>query len=214
MTSLVALDIETTGLDPQKDAIIEIGAVRFSGRRVEDEWSTLIHPGRPIPPYITQLTGITDQMVLQAPSIKSVIKELANFSGDDPILGHNIGFDLSFIRRYGILQDNETVDTYEMASILLPNAGRYNLGALAQALGVLLPATHRALDDAHATRGVYLRLMEEADNLPLNLLAEIVRLSESVEWSGHWAFRRVLESAYERDRFRRPGQAHLPWSAL
>lgn len=194
MTSLVALDIETTGLDPQKDAIIEIGAVRFSGRRVEDEWSTLIHPGRPIPPYITQLTGITDQMVLQAPSIKSVIKELANFAGDDPILGHNVGFDLSFLRRYGILRENETIDTYEMASILLPNAGRYNLGALAQALGVLLPATHRALDDANATRGVYLRLMEEAHNLPLNLLAEIVRLSEPVEWSGHWAFRRVLRA--------------------
>ena len=192
MTSLVALDIETTGLDSQKDAIIEIGAVRFSGRRVEDEWSTLIHPGRPIPPYITQLTGITDQMVLQAPPIKSVIRELANFVNDDPILGHNVGFDLSFLRRYGILQLNETVDTYEMASILLPNAGRYNLGALAQALGVLLPATHRALDDANATRGVYLRLMEEAMNLPLNLLAEIVRLSEPIEWSGSWPFRRVL----------------------
>ncbi len=194
MTSLVSLDIETTGLDPQKDAIIEIGAVRFSGRRVEGEWSTLIHPGRPIPPYITQLTGITDQMVLQAPPIKAVLRDLADFVGDAPILGHNISFDLSFLRRQGIFRDNEMVDTYEMASVLLPGAGRYNLGALAQALGVLLPATHRALDDAQATRGVYLRLMEEATDLPLNLLAEIVRLSEPVDWAGHWSFRRVLRA--------------------
>ena len=194
MTSLVVLDIETTGLDAKSDAIIEIGAVRFNGRRVEGEWTTLIHPGRPIPPYITQLTGITDQMVLQAPSIKAVLADLVHFIGDAPILGHNVGFDLSFLRKYGILSSNDTVDTYDMAAVLLPGAGRYNLGALAQALGVLLPATHRALDDAHATRGVYLRLLEEALQLPVQLLAEIVRLSEPVEWVGNWIFRRVLRA--------------------
>jgi DNA polymerase-3 subunit epsilon/ATP-dependent DNA helicase DinG len=194
MTSLVALDIETTGLDAKTDAIIEIGAVRFNGRRVEGEWTTLIHPGRPIPPYITQLTGITDQMVLQAPSIKSVLADLVHFIGQDPILGHNIAFDLSFLRKYAILANNETVDTYDMAAVLLPGAGRYNLGALAQALGVLLPATHRALDDAHATRGVYLRLLEEALQLPISVLAEIVRMSEPVDWVGSWIFRRVLRA--------------------
>jgi DNA polymerase-3 subunit epsilon/ATP-dependent DNA helicase DinG len=151
MTAIVALDIETTGLDPQKDAVIEIGAVRFNGRRVEDEWSTLIHPGRPIPPFVTRLTGITDQMVVQSPSIKSVIPELVEFVGETPVVGHNVAFDLSFLRRYNILFDNEILDTYELASVLLPSAGRYNLGALAQQLNVPLPATHRALDDARAT---------------------------------------------------------------
>jgi len=194
MTSIVALDIETTGLDPQKDAIIEIGAVRFSGRRIEGEWSTLINPGRPIPPYITQLTGITDQMVLQAPPIKAVLADLAQFAGDSPILGHSIAFDLSFLRRYKILAANDALDTYDLAAVLLPSAGRYNLGALAQALGVLLPATHRALDDANATRGVYLRLVEEVMSMPLHLLAEIVRLSEPLDWGGYWTFRQALRA--------------------
>jgi len=98
MTSIVALDIETTGLDPEKDAIIEIGAVRFSGKRVEGEWSTLVNPGRRIPPFITQLTGINDQMVLKAPPIHAVLAHLKDFVGDSPILGQNIRFDLSYPR--------------------------------------------------------------------------------------------------------------------
>ncbi len=66
MRTLIALDLETTGLDPERDAVIEIGAVRFRGARVEDEWSTLINPGRPIPPFISELTGIDDLMVARA----------------------------------------------------------------------------------------------------------------------------------------------------
>jgi ATP-dependent DNA helicase DinG len=192
MDSFVALDIETTGLDPEKDSIIEIGAVRFSDKRVEGEWSNLINPGKPIPPFITQLTGITDQMVLQSPPIREVLQELADFIGDAVIIGHNIGFDLSFFKRFRLFQNNEVIDTYELASVLLPTADRYNLGALAQSLGVLLPATHRALDDAQATRGVYLRLYEEIFHLPLNIIAEIVRLSEAIEWWGYRTFRQVL----------------------
>ncbi len=192
MDSFIALDIETTGLDPEKDAIIEIGAVRFTDKRVEGEWSNLINPGKPIPPFITQLTGITDQMVHQAPPIREVLEELANFVGDAVIVGHNIGFDLSFFKRFRLFNSNDVVDTYELASVLLPTADRYNLGALAHSLGVLLPATHRALDDAQATRGVYLRLYEEIFHLPLNIIAEIVRLSETLEWWGYRTFRQVL----------------------
>jgi DNA polymerase-3 subunit epsilon/ATP-dependent DNA helicase DinG len=192
MTSIVALDIETTGLDPTKDAIIEIGAVRFNERRVEAEWHSLVNPGRRIPPFITQLTHITDQMVLGAPAIQDVLGDLEAFAGDSPILGHNIAFDLSFLHRHRVLRQNEAIDTYDLASVLIPNAGRYNLGALAQFLNVLLPATHRALDDAHAARGVYQRLMEKAQDLPLNVLAELLRLSEPLEWGGYWPLHEIL----------------------
>lgn len=194
MTTIVALDIETTGLDARSDAIIEIGAVRFNGRRVEAEFNTLLNPGRPIPPYIVHLTGITDQMVLKAPTIKSVIPTLAEFIGNSPVLGHNITFDLGFLQRYKIQARDEILDTYDLASVVLPGAGRYNLAALSQALGVALPATHRALDDAHATRGVYLRLVEEIMQMPLNLLAELVRLSETLSWGASWTFRQALRS--------------------
>ncbi|MGW8250689.1 MAG: 3'-5' exonuclease, partial [Anaerolineales bacterium] len=194
MTSLVALDIETTGLDPQRDAIIEIGAVRFNESRVEDQWTTLIHPGRTIPPFITQLTGINDQMVIKAPPISAVLTDLIHFIDDAPILGHNVGFDISFLRKQkkNLFGENEVVDSYELAAVLMPTAGRYSLGALATALGVPFPATHRALDDAHATRGVYLQLMEEANQLPIRILAEIIRLSDPIDWGGYWFFRKVL----------------------
>jgi DNA polymerase-3 subunit epsilon/ATP-dependent DNA helicase DinG len=207
MTSIVALDIETTGLDSEKDAIIEIAAVRFNESRVEAEWQKLINPGRRIPPFITQLTGITDQMVLKAPPLHAVLHELASFVGNFPILGQSIRFDLSFLKRQHLFNDNETIDTYELASILLPCASRYNLGALAQALGVLLPADHRALNDARVTRAVYLRLLEMVHELPIGLLAELVRLSEQVDWGAslplQWILRarsRETVSALEQDK--------------
>jgi ATP-dependent DNA helicase DinG len=87
---------------------------------------------------------------------------------------------------------NDVVDTYEMASVLLPSASRYNLGALGQLLGIPLPASHRALDDARVTHAVYVRLYEMALELPLDLLAEIVRNGEPLDWDGNYAFQNAL----------------------
>ncbi len=193
MPELVALDIETTGLDPKRESIIEIGAVRFNGRRVEEEWNTLVNPRRAVPAFITQLTGITNQMVAHAPPISDIAAELADFVGEAPIVGHNVSFDLSFLRRHNLFKYNDAIDTYEMASVLLPNASRYGLGPLSSLLTVPLPATHRALDDALVTHGVYLRLHELALELPIELLAEIVRMGEDIDWDGYWGFRFALQ---------------------
>jgi DNA polymerase-3 subunit epsilon/ATP-dependent DNA helicase DinG len=193
MPNLVALDIETTGLDPKRDSILEIGAVRFNGRRVEEEWSTWVNPGRAVPPFITQLTGITNQMVGHAPPISDVSADLADFVGESRIIGHNVNFDLSFLKRHRLFSFNDAIDTYEMASILLPNASRYSLGALSGLLAVPLRATHRALDDALVTHGVYLRLHDRALDLPIEVLAEIVRMGEQVDWDGYWGFRLALQ---------------------
>jgi ATP-dependent DNA helicase DinG len=103
MDSIVSIDLETTGLDPQKDTIIEIGAVKFNNQRIEQEWATLINPGKPIPPFISQLTGITDQMVASEPFINKVIPSLEEFIGATPVLGHNIRFDLAFLQKQNIL---------------------------------------------------------------------------------------------------------------
>jgi len=205
MESIIALDIETTGLNPENDAITEIGAVRFSGRRVEAEWNTLINPRKRIPPEITQLTGITDAMVRNAPTIHEVLEDLDHFVGDAPILGHNVRFDLTFLRKQGLFRHNEPLDTYDMASILLPSAGRYNLGALAQFLGILLPATHRALDDARVTHAVYAEMYDMAMEMPLDVLAEIVRLGDNVAyWNGYGLFFEALR-ARSREKVSRRG---------
>lgn len=194
MIPIVALDLETTGLDARADAIIEIGAVRFEGNRIADEFTTLINPGKHIPEFITGLTGISDEMVRQAPHIRDVIDELVSFIGDAPILGHNIQFDLSFLKKYNPFKLNETIDTYELAAVLIPSASRYNLGALGQQLGIPLSATHRALDDARVTAAAFQKLFTQARDLPVDLLIEIVRHCESIEWDGAWAFNQALQS--------------------
>jgi len=202
MPSIVSIDIETTGLDPQNDAILEIGAVRFNGKRIEAEWSTLLNPGRPIPSFITQLTGINNEMVRLAPKVREVLPDLVDFVGDLPVLGHSVRFDLSFLQRCGVLKDNDVIDTYELAAVLLPTASRYNLGALGQAQGILLPASHRALDDARVTHALFVELFEKAQSLPLELVAEFVRLSEPFDWGAAWVFNQIL-----RARIRQPVQA-------
>jgi DNA polymerase-3 subunit epsilon/ATP-dependent DNA helicase DinG len=195
MNSIVAIDIETTGLNDERDAIIEIGAVKFKGHRVEDEWTSVINPGRHIPEFITGLTGISDAETRNAPKLRDIVHELEAFAGDAPVVGHNIRFDLGFIQKQaGILHYNEVIDTYEIAAVVMPTASRYNLGSLGKQLGILLPATHRALDDAKVTMAAFNKLFELARELPRELVDEIVRLSEPVEWDARWVFQQVLGS--------------------
>jgi DNA polymerase-3 subunit epsilon/ATP-dependent DNA helicase DinG len=213
MNSMIALDIETTGLDAHRDAILEIAAVRFNGRRIEDQWSSLINPNRPIPGMITQLTGITNEMVRNAPPIKAILHELADFVGNLPIVGHNVRFDLGFLRNQGLFEDNQPIDTYELAAVLMPTASRYNLGSLGQLLNILIPNSHRALDDARLAHAVFIELYEKAQQIPIELLAEIVRQGADLDWDGHWAFQQVL-----RERSRQPigprRVAHTDYGAL
>lgn len=193
MTTIVSLDIETTGLDENREAIIEIAAVKFNGRRIEDEFSTLINPGKNIPDFITGLTGIDNAMVRQAPRLRDIAHELTAFIGDAPILGHNVKFDIGFLRKAGLFEFQQTLDTYELASVLMPTASRYNLGSLGQQLNIPLPATHRALDDARVTQAAYVRLFEMACELPVETLTEIVQLGDFVDWDAGWVFQQALQ---------------------
>jgi ATP-dependent DNA helicase DinG len=194
MNSMVSIDIETTGLDSNRDSIIEIAAVKFKANRVEDEWSSLINPNRHIPEFITGLTGIDDAMLRQAPRVRDVAGKLEAFVGDAAIVGHNVGFDLGFLQKQIPLALNDIIDTYEMAAVLLPNSSRYNLGSLGKELGILLPATHRALDDARVTQAVFNRLYEIGRALPLDLIADIVRLGEPLDWNGNHVFQDILRT--------------------
>jgi DNA polymerase-3 subunit epsilon/ATP-dependent DNA helicase DinG len=217
LRQLVALDLETTGLDPQRDAVIEIGAVRFRGDRVEASWSSLVNPGRPLPPFITQLTGISDDMLAGAPRWAEVLGEVRSFVGIDPVLGHNVGFDLAFLRRRGLFGDNDMLDTFDLASVLLPTAGRYRLGALAESLGIPVRTQHRALEDAQTTRSVFLRLVERAHQLPWSILEEIVRQGTEIAWGAGWVFEEILKEAMKdhgrRPEPRRPFPAFTPLEA-
>jgi ATP-dependent DNA helicase DinG len=179
----VALDLETTGLNPERDQIIEVGMVKFAGQRVLDTFSSFVNPGQSIPFQVTQLTGIQDKDVAQAPTIDAVLPKVKQFIGDSAILGHNVGFDRAFLASAGLRLRNPGVDTFELANIVFPHATRYSLTALAADFGITITSAHRALDDADATRQVFLLLCDRARELPLPLLEKINRISYGSRWS-------------------------------
>jgi DNA polymerase-3 subunit epsilon/ATP-dependent DNA helicase DinG len=179
----VALDLETTGLDPERDAIIEIGAVKFRGDQVLETFESLVDPARPIPYNIQKLTGIKPDAVRGAPPLASVLPSLHRLVGTYPIVGHNIGFDVGFLSRHGLFKDNPAIDTFELASILLPHAGRYNLGRLTQELGIQPAAEHRALSDAQSVKCLFNALLDQAGRLDLSLIQAVNRMAARSKWS-------------------------------
>ena len=190
--TLVAIDLETTGLDPAADAIIEVGAVRMVDGQIVAEYNTLVNPGRPIPEAISHLTGIFTDDVLNQPSFADVIPELREFVGSAPVIAHNISFDLAFLNRHGLLQENRRLDTYDLASVLLPGANRYNLHSLATMAEVDLEHAHRALHDARAAALLYWWLWQRALALPSPLLQEICAAAQLLRWDAAQLFEAAL----------------------
>ncbi len=194
----VALDLETTGLSAERDAIIEIGAVKFRDGRTLDTFSTFVSPGRPIPLKITELTGIRDQDVADAPGLFDVLPALARFVGETPIVGHSVNFDLAFLQQHSDKFKNDYLDTFELASVLCPDAERYSLQSLAQLMGIDVDRAHRALDDAVASQQLFYELFERAQALPLRILKEIVHQGKRGKWAAAHFFREALGAAIHR----------------
>jgi ATP-dependent DNA helicase DinG len=193
---IVSIDLETTGLDAANAKIIEVGAVKFHDHEIIDTYSTLVDPESPIPAKITAITGIQTENMRGAPKLNEVIPRLKQFVGSAPVLGHNVDFDLAFLQKQGVLSDNLSIDTYEMASVLLPTAPRYNLNALMQWLKLMPEGDyHRALADALATARVYMALWDKLMNdVPLELLREIVTAAQKLPWKGLPPFADALEA--------------------
>ncbi|MDY2814720.1 MAG: PolC-type DNA polymerase III [Dorea sp.] len=160
----VVFDLETTGFSPIKDKIIEIGAVKVEHGEITEKFSTFVNPKIPIPFQITQLTSITDQMVMDAPDIENVLPHFLDFIGDAALVAHNASFDVSFIEqncRYQDIQpDFTSVDTVALARILLPTLSKFKLNVVANALHISLENHHRAVDDAGATAEIFVKFVE------------------------------------------------------
>ena len=176
------LDLETTGATSADCEITEIGAVRYVGGQLDGTFQTLVDPGVEIPPFITVLTGITQAMVLRAPSIEQALPAFLEFIGGAVIVGHNIRFDLSFLNasahRLGYSPlPNRSVDTVGLARRLVRQEVRnLRLSSLAKHFRSPTPPTHRALDDARATAHVFFALLERAGTLGVTHLDELLAL--------------------------------------
>ncbi len=179
---IVSLDLETTGLDSEKDRIMEIGAVKFQGRKVLETFHTLVDPGCPLSYRIRLLTGITPEELQAAPPFPEVAEGLRAFVGGHPILGQNIGFDLEFLRCQGLSFSNAVYDALEITNVLLPHLQDYSLAMLARELRIPNPIQHRALADALVMKEVFLSLTDRAEELDLPLVVEINRLTAASSW--------------------------------
>lgn len=150
--TFVAVDLETTGLRPDRDEIIEIGAARIHNFEVVDTFSSLVRPNQPIPAFTTELTGITQGMVDHAPSLEESLQKLVEFVADAPIAAHNSNFDSAFLRaafkRTGMACDFQAVDTLALSYLAHPELRTHNLKRMARVLKIKQTQHHRALDDA------------------------------------------------------------------
>jgi DNA polymerase-3 subunit epsilon/ATP-dependent DNA helicase DinG len=180
----VAFDLETTGLSAKRDAIIEFGGVRFQEGRPRERFSTFVNPGRPLPLRIQQITGIRPADVADAPSIEEVIPEILAFigKGTGAVVGHSAGFDISFLRAAGVEVDGPVLDTYEMATILLPGQESYSLGELCRSLEIPLTSAHRAGHDAEATADLLLHLIERIGAVPAAVLETLCAAGRGSDW--------------------------------
>ena len=149
------LDIETTGGSPKTEKITEIAIFFHDGEKVVDEWSTLLNPEKSIPYFITGLTGITNEMVADAPRFFEVAKELVERTQDYTIVGHNVSFDYSFIKsefkRLGFEYDRKILCTIKLSRKVFPGHKSYSLGKICKELGIDIRNRHRAAGDALAT---------------------------------------------------------------
>ena len=164
----VIFDIETTGLSNNSDKITEIGAVKIKNYKIIDRFSSLVNPEKPIPLKIVELTGITDHMVKNEPTIEKVLPEFLEFVGDLPVVAHNAKFDTGFIRakakHIGKNFLNTIIDTLPISRWLLPDLKKHKLNNVADYLGVNLKNHHRAVDDAEATAMIFIKFLNILTN--------------------------------------------------
>lgn len=174
MENFIAVDIETTGLNPEQDHIIEVGAVKFCKGEAVETFSSLVFTTKKINSFITQLTGITEQMIRNAPSTEQVKNELACFCEDKPLVFHNAPFDLAFLEKfYGKPVLNQYLDTLEITRIFFPSLSAYDLKSLADYFNLPSPS-HRALDDAITCGYLLIKNLELIDGLKPQLLSVLV----------------------------------------
>ncbi len=184
MPEYVALDLETTGLDPARDRVIEVGAVAFTPEGVTASMERLVDPGRSVPEMVLRLTGIRPEELRGAASAESALAELTEFMRGRLPVGHGARLDVDFLLSAGIWDPAwEILDTLEVARIVLPSAPSHSLPLLSTELGFAQPRPHRALDDADATRQLLLRLRDEAAALNEGLKESMLALVAPYPWA-------------------------------
>lgn len=202
MERFIVVDLETTGHSVETDHIIEIGVVIIENGQISESYSTFIHPKQSIPPFITSLTGITDEDVRDAPSFEDVAPKIVDLFSHGYFVAHNVAFDLRFLNtKLEAVQlkklTNPVIDTVELARILFPQAPSFQLEQLAEYLGIHHDEAHRALADAHMTAEMLLQMRYKLYTLPYETIHHLINLETVLISDLHiWLEQRKKELAF------------------
>ena len=183
----VVFDLETTGFSNINDKITEIGAVKIRDFKIVDRFSELVNPEKDISYRVQELTGITNEMVKDKPTIEEILPKFMEFVGNDVLVAHNADFDTGFImqkcKEQGLEYKNKKVDTLMLARIMLPNLKRYKLDKVAKEVGVQLLNHHRAVDDAEATANIYIKFLEMLKKRGVEKLSDVNTVLGKVDYT-------------------------------
>lgn len=183
----VVFDLETTGFSNINDKITEIGAVKIRDFEIVDRFSELVNPEKDISYRVQELTGITNEMVKDKPTIEEILPKFMEFVGDDVLVAHNADFDTGFImqkcKEQGLEYKNKKVDTLMLARIMLPNLKRYKLDKVAKEVGVQLLNHHRAVDDAEATANIFIKFLGMLKKQGVEKLSDVNTVLGKVDYT-------------------------------
>lgn len=162
----VAVDVETTGLSPIANELIEVSAIKYKGAKKVDSFSTLIKPKTAIPYRITAITGITNQMVSRSPAVEEIMPQLVEFIADYPIVAHNANFDYQFLQCHSnhSFSKNRVIDTVPIGRKLYPNLPNHKLGTIAKQIGITEDGFHRAEFDCECCAQIYIQALKKEEN--------------------------------------------------
>ena len=186
LDNFIAIDFETTGLDPKNDRIIEVAAIKFKNGVISDKYVQLINPEVKISSFITGITGITNKMIKSSPTEEMIIDDFLYFLGEDPLVGHNIYFDDNFLKNLCIrlgrdIQKHVKYDTLQLARSILFDQPVFNLAALSEYFGLSSKGSHRAEVDTHNTGMIFIELIEELASHSIKLISTVYDLIKDKE---------------------------------
>ena len=194
---LVSLDLEILDSDTGSE-IIEVGAVKFRGAETLDTFSALVRPKGTLSYRVGNLTGLTARDLARGEPLRDVLDRLSTFVGGATIVGQSIALDLEHLKKAGLDLANRRFDTFELAILLRPGLKAYDLGSIAREMGVGGEIPHRALADAELARAVFQALVAAVGELPLETLAQIVRLAAPLDWPLKTIFEQVQQAKVRR----------------
>lgn len=196
--TIIVLDCETTGVDHEKDSIIEVAAVKIKNGKVIETFDSLINYQEELAPIVKFLTGIVEEDVKNAPHLEDIKNDLQSFLGNYPIVGHNIEFDINFLKSHGFKVSEKSIDTYILAGMLLKKQKSYSLEALAQTFNISHTETHRAMGDVEATADLFHVLWDKTQTIEKGVLEIITKRLHSSDFDMVSFFEHALDNAIEK----------------